>query len=590
MADIVTGVDQPSRDPVTKRAAALHGDVAGYSRLIADNEIETHNTLQALRRIIEAEVAAGGGEVVEFVGDEFLAIVPDASAAVVAAAGVQERIAAENRALPEGRRMLFRLGVDAGEISVADDQWYGEPINIAARLQALADPGGINLSARALDAADDIGFETEPLGKKRLKNIPEPVAVFRIIDGESAVDEARPWRRRLPKPAHPSLAVSPFVNLGDSEDSHFADGLMMALVISLMRIPGLDIVSESSTMVYRDHPFSAQQLGHELGVRYVLEGAVQRSGDRIRVLTQLQDVDQGVTAWADRFESSFGDVFVAQDDIVSKIVATLDIEVIGGEVARMYRSALDPEVVELVYRALQDLSTGSIDRIEHAVQISAEVRQRAPEESMGYDMGAFTHLLMGMWGPRDQLAHHYEKAEELAKAAIERGDPSGLGNTVLAYLLLIHQDWDGAMATAMRAIEGRPSCDLTYGIAASVLRYLGEVDIAMEYAARAIRLSPLFATWYESILASAHLLAGEYSEAAELAESVVAEDETQLEALLTLAAAQAALGRHRSAAAALDHARLSRPDLTVDTLRQEFPYREEILRDFIERLKLSGLG
>jgi len=575
----------------TRRAAALHGDVAGYSRLIADNEIETHNTLQALRRVIEAEVAANDGEVVSFAGDEFLALIPTESGAITAAMTIQRRIAEENQSLPQGRKMRFRLGVHAGNVSTADGQWYGDAINVAARLQALADPGGINISKLALDEAGDLAFDVQPLGRKQLKNIPEPVTAFKIIDKEITADRTKPWRRRLPLPKRPSLAVSPFVNLGDPEDSHFADGLMMALVIALMRIPGLDLVSENSTLRYRDHPFSAQQLGHELGVRYVLEGAVQRSGDRVRVMTQLIDVDDGTTKWADRFESTFDDVFSAQDDIVSAIVAALDIEVIGGEVARAYRSRLDAETVEIVYRGLQYLSRGSPSDLEHAVETFEHVIELEPNEASGYTMGALTHLLIALGGVAEKSSNHYAKAEELALEAIEHDDPVGLGHTVLAYALLVRHDWDGAMEAAMQATVARPSCDLTYGVAASVLRYLGETDEAVEYANRAIRLSPLFATWYESTLANAHLLAGEYDEAAELAESVVAEDDNQFEALLTLAAAQTALGRQRHAAAAIDKARLSRPGLSTEMLRHELPYRdEEDLGRFMSQLEASGLS
>ncbi|MGH8912473.1 MAG: adenylate/guanylate cyclase domain-containing protein, partial [Acidimicrobiia bacterium] len=328
-------VDTPTA--VTKRATALHGDVVGYSKLMADNEIETHNTLQAYRRIIEDEVNAAQGELVEFVGDQLLAVIPTESAAISAALQVQRRIATENESLPPGRKMRLRLGVNAGDISTVEGQWFGDAINVAARLQALADPGGINISGATLDHAGEGAFDVEPMGRKRLKNIPEPVTVFKVIDKEVAPDPPSRWRRRIPQPKRPSLAVSPFVNLGSPDDSHFADGLMMSLVISLMRIPGLDLVSDTSTMRYRDHPFSAQQLGHELGVRYVLEGAVQRQGDRVRVMTQLLDVDKGTTAWADRFESTFDEVFSAQDDIVSAIVAALDIEVIGGEMSRVYR-------------------------------------------------------------------------------------------------------------------------------------------------------------------------------------------------------------------------------------------------------------
>jgi adenylate cyclase len=576
---------------VTRRATALHGDVAGYSRLIADNEIETHNTLQAFRRIIEEEVAANGGEVVDFVGDEFLAVIPTETGAIGAAISVQRRIAGENESLPEGRRMRFRLGVNAGEISTADGQWYGDAINVAARLQAIADPGGVNVSAGTLDAAGDVAFDVEPLGKKRLKNIPEPVTVFKIIDQEASADRTKPWRRRIPQPKRPSMAVSPFVNLGDPEDSHFADGLMMALAIALMRIPGLDLVSENSTLQYRDHPFSAQQLGHELGVRYVLEGAVQRSGDRVRVMTQLLDVDMGITAWADRFESTFDDVFSAQDDIVSAIVAALDIEVIGGEVARVYRDRLDPETVEVAYRGLQYLSRGSTADLERAVETFEEVIERAPTEAGGYTMGGLTHLLMAMRMSAEEASAHYAKAEEFARRAIERGDPVGLGHTVLAYVLLVQHDWEGATKAALQATNARPSCDLTYGVAASVLRYLGQIDDAVDHAHRAIRLSPLFATWYESTLANAHLLAGDYDEAAELAETLVAEDDNQLEALLTLAAAETELGRQRHATAAIDQARRSRPGLSAELLRHELPYRdEETLRRFISQLEASGLS
>lgn len=573
----------------TKHATALHGDVAGYSKLTADNEIETHNTLQAFRRIIEEEVVATDGELAQFVGDEFLAIVPTEIGAVSAAAAVQRRIAEQNETLPPARRMRFRLGINAGDITVDDGQWYGDAINIAARLQALADPGGINVSEGALDAAGDVPFGIEPLGRKRLKNIPEPVAVFRIIDEEATSDRTRPWRRRMPVPDRPSLAVSPFVNLGDEKDSYFADGLMMALVISLMRIPGLDVVSETSTLGYREQPFSAQQIGHELGVRYVLEGAVQRSGDTVRVMTQVLDVEESTTAWADRFEATFDDIFAAQDDIVYDIVEALDIEVIGGEVARMFRSNLDPADVEIAYRGLQYLTRGTPDDLRLAVGSFEEVIERQPDLPGGYMLAALAHLWTALFIQEDEDAHYVE-AERMAHLAVERNDESGIAQTVLAHSMVHRHDWEGAREAAKLATAARPSCDLSYGVAASVMRYLGETDDAVDYANRAIRLSPLFSNWYESILADAHFIEGNYDEAADIAEGVVAEDDAQLDALLTLAAAQSALGRERHAAAALDQARETRPGLNAEALRREMPYRdEEALARFIQELESSGL-
>jgi adenylate cyclase len=573
-----------------RHATALHGDVAGYSRLTADNEIETHNTLQAFRRIIEEELASQDGELVQFVGDEFLAIVPTELGAITAAVAVQRRIAEANATLPAGRRTWFRLGINSGEITFADGQWYGDAINIAARLQALADPGGINVSRGVLDAADDVPFSIEPMGRKRLKNIPEPVGVFKLIDDEATANRTKPWRRRIPIPKRPSLAVSPFVNLGDAEDSHFADGLMMGLVIALMRIPGLDLVSDTSTLGYRDQPFSAQQIGHELGVRYVLEGAVQRSGDRVRVMTQLLDVEESTTAWADRFEATFDDVFAAQDDIVHEIVKALDIEVIGGEPARMYRSHLDPSSVEIGYRGLQHMTNGTPEDLTQAIAAFEQVIEREPESASGYMLAALAHLWTALFIPGADEDAHYAAAERFANEAVERNDESGIGHTVLSHVLVYQHDWEGALEHTRLATAQRPSCDLSYGVAASVMRYLGETEDAVEYANRAIRLSPLFSNWYESILANSHYLAGNYDEAAEIAEGVVADDDAQLDALLTLAAAQSTLGRERHARAALDHAKSTRPGLNVEALRHRLPYRDEkALARFIEALESSGL-
>jgi len=315
----------------TEQAAVVNGDVASYSRLTADNEIETHQTLQAFRKIVDQAALDHGGELVEFVGDEFLAVLPSASEGVGAAISIQRSLAGENERLPAGRKMRFRLGVNYGSVSVEEGQWFGDAINIAARLQAMAKPGGICVSGPALDAAGEISIRVVSLGRQRLKNIPEPVLAYEIVDAELPTGDTKPWRRRIPTSDRPSIAASPFVNFGDADDGHFANGLMMSLVIELMTIPGLDVVSENSSLGYRDQAYSAQQIGHELGVRYVLEGGIQRSGSRVRVLAQVIDVETATTVWADRFETEIDDVFAAQDHIVARIVEALDIEVIGGD-------------------------------------------------------------------------------------------------------------------------------------------------------------------------------------------------------------------------------------------------------------------
>jgi adenylate cyclase len=574
----------------TEQAGVINGDVAGYSRLTADNEIETHQTLRAFRKIIEEAVLSGGGELVEFVGDEFLAILPSAADGVRAATAIQRSLAVENERLPAGRKMRFRLGVNYGPVSVEDGHWFGDVINIAARLQAIATAGGICVSGAALDAAGEISSRVVSLGRQRLKNIPEPVLAYEIVDAELPPDDAKPWRRRIPTPDRPSIAASPFVNFGNADDGYFADGLMMSLVIKLMTIPGLDVISENSSLGYRDQAYSAQQIGHELGVRYVLEGGVQRSGSKVRVLAQVIDVETAATVWADRFETEIDDVFAAQDDIVARIVEALDVEVIGGDLAASYREELDPESVEIVYRGLQDVSLATNESLRRAYGHFEEVTRRDPESSIGYALSAWAHFWAALNSAVDDPEHHYSVAKDFAQMAIEHHDTSGMGHMVLAHVLVLEHDWEGALEAASKATAERPSCDVSFGVAASVKRYLGDWEEAVDLASRAIRLSPLMSEWYRSTMANAYFVGENYEIAAETAEAVVAEDETNTEALLTLAAAQAALGRKRHASAAVDHARHTAPGLNTDHLRESLPYRDQSTKErFVERLKEAGL-
>lgn len=325
-------------------------------------------------------------------------------------------------------------------------------------------------------------------------------------------------------------------------------------------------------------------------MRYVLEGGVQRNGSRVRVLAQVIDVEQAVTVWADRFEAEIDDVFAAQDDIVARIVEALDVEVIGGDLAASYRDELDPESVEIVYRGLHDVSLGTTESLRRAYGHFEEVTKRDQDGSLGYALSAWGHFWAALNGAVDDPEHHYSIARDFAQQAIEHGDTSGMGHMVLAHVLVLEHDWEGALEAASKATAERPSCDLSFGVAASVKRYLGEWEEAVDLASRAIQLSPLMSDWYRSTMANAMFVGEDYEMAAETAEGVVAEDETNTEALLTLAAAQAALGRERHASAAIDHARLTAPGLKADRLRKNLPYRDESTKErFVERLEEAGL-
>ena len=569
---------------------ALHGDVSGYSRLIADNEIETINTLRVFTSIIEAAVVVHSGEMGDVVGDEFLAVFPSASDAVQAALEMQRLMADDNQSLPTGRRMQFRLGLHSGAINGTVGHWYGDVVNIAARLQALADSGGVMISAAVLDASSDVKVRVEAAGQQRLKNIPEPVLAYRLIDDDLPGDSDKPWRRRVPRSEVPSLAVSPFVNLGESEDAHFAAGLMMSLIVSLMRIPGLDVVSENSTLAYAGTAHSAEQVGHEMGARFVLEGGVQRSGDRVRVMAQVIDVETKKRIWGEGFDETIEDLFATQDDLVEAIVGAIDIELVGGVGYGIYRDQLDAATVELLYKAWQNFIQDTADSTRKARGQFEEVASAVPNSALGPSMAAWTYLWEILKGYASDRDANIDKSEQLAIQALELGDPSGFSDAVMAYVHLMRHDWEGAHESAKRAIAERPSCDVTYGVAASVMRYLGHWEEAVDFADRAIQLSPLLSDWYTTTMANAYFVGHDYEMAADAAEGVVSRDEGDVDALLNLAASQAALGRDRHAAAAIHQARKNEPTLNIEDLRQSLPYKDnETLDRFIRNVEKAGL-
>ena len=569
---------------------AVHGDVFGYSRLIADNEIETINTLRVFTSIIATVVAAHSGDMGDMVGDEFLAVFPSASDAVHAALEMQRLMAEDNQSLPTGRRMQFRLGLHSGDIGGEAGRWYGDVVNIAARLQALGDPGGVMVSAAVLNASSDVDVRVEAAGQRRLKNIPEPVLAYRLIDGELSVEEDKPWRRRVPTSEIPSLAVSPFVNLGEPDQAHFAAGLMMSLIISLMRIPGLDVVSENSTLKYSDTAHSAQQVGHEVGARFVLEGAVQRIGERVRVMAQVIDVEANMTLWSEKFDERIEDLFATQDDLVKAIVVAIDLNLAGGVGHGIYRDQLEAATVEVLYRGWQNFTQGTAESIRKARDQFEEVALTAPSSPVGPSMAAWTYLWEILKGYSSDREATINKSEQLAKRALELDDPSGFSDAVMAYVRLMHHDWDGAYRSARKATAERPSCDVTYGVAASVMRYLGHWEEAVDFADRAIHLSPLLSDWYTTTMANAYFIGQDYEMAVDAAEGVVARDEQDVEALLNLAASQSALGRDRHAAAAIHQARRHDPTLNAENLRQTLPYKDtETLDRFISNVKKAGL-
>ena len=358
------GVSQMTTGDVKHRLAALlSADVVGYSRLMAQDEVATVRTLSAYRDKMTALVGNNEGRVVDFVGDNMLAEFHSALDAVDCATNIQDTLARLNAKLDENRRMRFRIGINLGDVLIDGDIIYGDGVNIAARLESLAEPGGICISESVFSQVHhklELGFTD--IGMKALKNIPDPIRVYRVVAPEVEMpppmaETGLPKDARLPLPAKPSLAVLPFVNLSaDSDQDYFSDGLTMDIMTALVRIPGLFLISEISMFSYKSQAPTVRELSQQLGVSHVLDGGVRRAGEQVRITARLIEASSGLQVWAERYDRKIDDIFAVQDEITEKIVEAMDIKLVTGDVGHNIRETLqNPEALECYYHGWQAL-------------------------------------------------------------------------------------------------------------------------------------------------------------------------------------------------------------------------------------------
>ena len=307
-------------------AAILAADVAGYSRLMGDDERATMDTLNAYRAIFRQHIADHDGRVVDTAGDSVLAVFGSVVEAVESAVEVQAQIAVSNADLAEPRRMLFRIGINLGDVIEQDDgSLYGDGVNVAARLESLAEPGGICLSESAhMQAEGKVESAFEDIGEHEVKNIAKPVRAYRVAGGDAAPAAAEP---ALGIPDKPSIAVLPFTNMsGDAEQDYFSDGITEDLITELSRFRELFVIARNTTFTYKGKAVNVEQVGRDLGVRYVLEGSIRKAGNRVRITAQLIDAKTGGHVWAERYDRVLEDIFELQDEITRQMVGTLGVK------------------------------------------------------------------------------------------------------------------------------------------------------------------------------------------------------------------------------------------------------------------------
>ncbi|HSJ45200.1 MAG TPA: adenylate/guanylate cyclase domain-containing protein [Euzebyales bacterium] len=569
--------DQRVDDLRRRHAVVLHADVADYSRLMADDPSATVATMRTYHELVTHAVTEVDGTLVNFVGDSFLAVFDDAASGMRAAIRICSAVRERNVDLPRARRAWFRLGLDAGDIvTAADGRHFGDALNIAARIQAIAEVGGINVTETVYRALDEPALRLVPLGLRRLKNIPEPVRVYRLA-GVGRPDGRLP----VPGTVEPVIAVLGTSHGDDPADRRVADALRAELVAALGAVPGLGVVDGGDNPSGHDGP----------GASYFLDTVTVRSGERVRFYAKLVELETFNLVWSGRWQGTTDDLFTLQDTVAAETVRAMEVELVVGQPAMIYRTELDAGERAAVYTGWYHLDQGTRDGWLRAVELFESVTRSRPDSVSGHGLTAFARWWGAAEGLSDTPAEDLRTAARHATRGVELGDPSGLSHLVLAALRL-HEggDLQNALADAEQSLAQRPTCDVTLAVLGSVRRYLGDWRAAVEACERAQALSPVRRPWFATVQASAWYVGERYHDAIQAAEWIVDRQPDNLEALLVLAASQQALGLNRRARATVGMLLDRHPHVRRDDLPQRHPFRDaDIIARWSAHLAAAGV-
>jgi TolB-like protein/class 3 adenylate cyclase len=576
-----------SGERVERRLAAiLAADAAGYSRLMGQDEAGTLRRLRDHRReLIDPKIAEHKGRIVKTTGDGILIEFPSVVEAVACAVAVQRGMAERNVSTPEDRRIVFRVGVNLGDIIVEGDDIHGDGVNVAARLEAISEPGGICVSGTVRDhIGDRLDIEFDDLGEQALKNIARPVRVYGVrLTTAEKTSEVVPTENPpvLALPDKPSIAVLPFQNMsGDPEQEYFADGMVEEIITALSRIRWLFVIARNSTFSYKGQSPDVKRVGRELGVRYVLEGSVRKAGNWVRITGQLIDAQTGTHLWADRFDGSLADVFDLQDKVASSVAGVIEPALQAAETARSaHRPTNDLTAYDLYLRAYEMVLSSST-QIPDALDLLEQAIARDPRYGPALAWAAYCHMRLRVDGLSDDPEAHSRKSADLARRALQAAsdDPAVLANAAHA-LADFGEDIGAMMALVDRALALNPNFARGWHVSGVLRVYAGQLELAIEHCEKALRLSPRSRISMPSmaIIGAAHFLARRFDEA-ESKLVVAMQQEPNFTAIyVSLAACYAHMGRLAEAREALMRLRAITPRLPgVSFLRN--PEHRELYR------------
>jgi adenylate cyclase len=610
-----------------KLTAILSADAVGYSRLMAEDETTTVKTIASYREIMASLIVRHRGRVVDSPGDNLLAEFSSVVDAVQCAVAVQNEIQIRNAELAENRRMEFRIGINLGDVIDEEDRIYGDGVNVAARLEALADPGGVCVSKTAFDQIETklpLGYEY--LGQQSVKNIPKPVGAYRVLMKPDAVGKVIGEKRFLgrvsrraamaaiiilvmvagvliswniylhqskrimpasvgkmafPLPDKPSIAVLPFVNIsGDPQQEYFVDGITNDIITALSEFKFLFIIASTSSFTYKGMPVKVQVVSEELGVRYVLEGSVQRTSDRMRINAQLIDATTGKHLWAERYDRDAQRLFDIQDEIVETIVATLAFKVDAAERERvMSKGPENLDAYDYWLRGRNAWFGFTKEANAEAGSLYEKAIELDPSWARPYGYMAWVHVNDSTFGWSKDPKRSMELALEWAQKCYELDPDDYKTHWNLGFVYLYLREFDLAIVGYERALELNSNDADFLAQMASALTYLGRPEQAISQLKKAMRMNPRHPSWYWHVLGFAYYELGQYKQ----------DNKPWFTTHRTLAAVYVRLGRLEEARAEVPKMFEKNPDYTLESEKRR-PYKDDTRRErLVKDLRKAGV-
>jgi adenylate cyclase len=571
-----------------KLAAILSADVKGYSRLMEEDETGTLRTLNEYMTLINKLIHGHRGRAVGSAGDSLLAEFASAVDAVECAVEIQEELRSRNAQLPANRQMEFRLGVNLGDVIVEGEQIYGDGVNIAARLQGLAEGGAVCISGTVYDQIEDkLRFSYDFLGEKMVKNIRKPIRAYCVGKDLDVLRRIR----RTELPDRPSIAVLPFNNMsGDPQQDYLSDGITEDLITDISKISNLFVIARNSVFTYKGKAVKVEQVGQELGVRYVLEGSVQKAGDRLRITAQLIDALTGYHIWAERYDRDIKDLFLLQDEVTGKIITTLRVKVEKAEIERVLRKPTESlKAYDYALRGKAHVYAVTKEENARAQEMFRLATELDPDFAAAYaGLGwANFQAWVNQWNPDPQSL---DRIIGFAQKAIALDPSNSSACRLLGECHLWQRHYEQAIAEIERAIALDPNDADNYAELSSALNWVGRPEEAIGWMEKAMRLNPYYPVIYLLGLGLAQYMTQKRDAAIATFRTALLHSPAFLGAHILLAILFGEAGRMEEARAEVSEVLRINPDYSLESLKEKIPFKDQtFLEKGMEILRQAGL-